>query len=1111
MANTRLATLKFSREIERLTENFTGREWLFEIIDDWLHHSDQRFFILTGEPGVGKSSITARLTQVRPENIAAYHFCTADNVGTITPNTILRSLAAHLGESLPKYGEALANTIKPHQVSVNIHQQVGKVDAGAKVVGVVINHVVASNPEEEMEILLRAPLAALEPPKTPTFILIDSLDEAMTYQGQPTMIHILAKANDLPSWVRFICTTRPAGVVLSYFKPFAPYLLEAESQANVADVERYVAYRLSQATMQKRLQAAPVTHLELTERLILLADGNFLYSKILLNDIEAGQQSLDSLEVLPRSMDEIFHRFLRRFTDEHWNERYQPLLGKLAVAQEPLSETQLSSFTAISPRQVRQHLAVLEQYLDLVPDGSDSKRYRLFHQSLRDYLLSQDRSELFWCDAHEEHQKIGRYYTETYQGNWSDCDLYGLRYLPAHLAGARQLADLRALLLQFSWLHAKLQATNPAALVDDYELLPADRELALVRDALRLSGHVLVGDEAQLAGQMVGRLASYDRPVLTTLVQRARAWLERAWLCPLTPSLTPPGGPLMRTMKGRVGGHAGTVRSLALTPEGRRAITAGNSSNDQTVRIWDLDSGMCLHTLQGQAASGYTPLALDSAGKRAFTAFGDEVRAWDLVSWTQYATLAGAGDLITALAATAGGEYAIIGTASGLVLVWHVAVESFDLASHGEQVFAVAISDDGRWAASVSATLVKVWNLIARQERRTLSIPTGLRGSWSDGHLLWLTGDGSRVLFGDPPKSWNIESGIVTDLMEQPPLGEFLALVPNGQRALVKPQVSDTVLEVWDILRGEKLLELEHRGYVATAALTHDGQCAFSADFEHDLFVWNLSDEVLIQTQMTSGAIVQFEGFTPDGNAALFRLSNGQQEVYSLESSELVPIPGPHNELIQEMSAKAKSQATTRKEVARKLKLRGDAQAQLLLIISVDRRRTVSAFRFGGKAGDYEEPEKPGAADQYGEITLWDLGDEQHLFTQPVTTSLRGHSAPVLSLDMTPDGRTAISAGWGRIVRVWDLEAKSERWALRGHTGLVSAVAITPDARRAASASEDSTLRLWDLENGQLLAAFSGEGWMTGCWLTPEGKTVIAAERAGIDKLKFHVLRLCGA
>jgi len=60
---SRLAAIDFSRDIERLTEGFVGRQWLYDEIDAWLSRAGERFFILTGEPGVGKSAILARLTR----------------------------------------------------------------------------------------------------------------------------------------------------------------------------------------------------------------------------------------------------------------------------------------------------------------------------------------------------------------------------------------------------------------------------------------------------------------------------------------------------------------------------------------------------------------------------------------------------------------------------------------------------------------------------------------------------------------------------------------------------------------------------------------------------------------------------------------------------------------------------------------------------------------------------------------------------------------------------------------------------------------------------------------------------------------------------------------
>ena len=56
---TRLSAIDFTDERARLTKDFTGRQWVFDEIDHWLTEREERFFILTGEPGVGKSAIAS--------------------------------------------------------------------------------------------------------------------------------------------------------------------------------------------------------------------------------------------------------------------------------------------------------------------------------------------------------------------------------------------------------------------------------------------------------------------------------------------------------------------------------------------------------------------------------------------------------------------------------------------------------------------------------------------------------------------------------------------------------------------------------------------------------------------------------------------------------------------------------------------------------------------------------------------------------------------------------------------------------------------------------------------------------------------------------------------
>jgi hypothetical protein len=54
----------------------------------------ERFFIITGEPGIGKTAMAARLTQIY--DLAAYHFCIARRADSINPFLFARSISQQL-------------------------------------------------------------------------------------------------------------------------------------------------------------------------------------------------------------------------------------------------------------------------------------------------------------------------------------------------------------------------------------------------------------------------------------------------------------------------------------------------------------------------------------------------------------------------------------------------------------------------------------------------------------------------------------------------------------------------------------------------------------------------------------------------------------------------------------------------------------------------------------------------------------------------------------------------------------------------------------------------------------------------------------------------------
>jgi hypothetical protein len=100
-------------------------------------------------------------------------------------------------------------------------------------------------------------------------------------------------------------------------------------------------------------------------------------------------------------------------------------------------------------------------------------------------------------------------------------DAYAWRWMAYHLVQAGRKDDLRQLLLNFNWLQAKLEATDPNAVIADYDYLQGEEVLRLIQSAIRLSANALVRDAGQLAGQLIGRLVGNRTPSIRALLNRA--------------------------------------------------------------------------------------------------------------------------------------------------------------------------------------------------------------------------------------------------------------------------------------------------------------------------------------------------------------------------------------------------------------------------------------------------------------------------------------------------------------------------------------------------------------------------------------------------------------
>jgi WD40 repeat protein len=687
--------------------------------------------------------------------------------------------------------------------------------------------------------------------------------------------------------------------------------------------------------------------------------------------------------------------------------------------------------------------AVEVSFRALAPEMQE--RYQALAVLLEDMPAPLPVLETLWNASEAEARRVGRHFVD--------------RSL-AQRDGAQEAIRLHDLQLDY------LRAQYP------------DRDaLSLVHGAVRLSANVISRDPGQFASQVVGRLLPHQGvPAIERFTAKVAEGAPAPWIRPLKPALHPAGASLIRTLEG----DPGVVTCMAVSPDGRRAVSA---SRDRTLKVWDLESGRELRTLKGHSYA-VTGVAVSPDGRRAVSASDDKtLKVWDLETGRELHTLEGHPGPVTALAVSPDGRRAVSASWYDTLKVWDLESgrELRTLKGHSYPVTGVAVSPDGRRAVSASRDrTLKVWDLESGRELRTL-----------EGHSRGVYGvavspDGRRAVSASDDqtvKVWDLESGRELRTLEG--RSDFVlgvAMSPDGRRAVSASW--DYTLKVWDLESGRELRTPEgHASWVYGVAVSPDRRRAVSASFDKTLKVWDLESGREFRTLEGHSGYVTGVAVSPDERRAVSASWDNTLKVWDLETGRALRTLEGHSFTVWgvavspdgQRAVSASSDQTLKVwdlESGRELRtLEGHSDRVTGVAVSPDGRRAVSA-----------------SLDQT--LKVWDLESGRELRT------IEGHSGLVTGVAVSPDGRRAVSASSDKTLKVWDLESGRELRTLEGHSRRVDGVAVSPDGQRAVSASRDKTLKVWDLESGRELRTLEGHsGPVRGVAVSPDGWRAVSASR----------------
>ena len=632
---------------------------------------------------------------------------------------------------------------------------------------------------------------------------------------------------------------------------------------------------------------------------------------------------------------------------------------------------------------------------------------------------------------------------------------------------------------------------------------------------------------------------------------------DRPWLRPLTPSLTPAGEILIRTLSLEDDNFL-FQGIIAITPDGTKMV-----SGSKSLIVWDMKTGTILKTLTGHKS--VNAVVITSDGKQIVSGSTDStIKIWDIETGKNINTLIGHHSSIRAIAITPDGKNIVSASHDTTLKVWDLQTGEClcTCIEHQKSVTVLAIHPDGdKVISGDDDKRLIIWNLKNGQLLRNIKTFEGyLYAIAITNYGFSFTGDEKKILVAtrvrerdNPFEVCNISTGeVLKNLTDETWLGTYIthvAITPHDTKVVAASKDRNQI-KILDLRTGIPLGSFEaHYGqYVTALAITPDGKQVVTGAHK-TIKIWDLT---LIQKKSKIKSItkhnssVQAVAITPDGKQAISGDGNGTIIIWDIDSQKAIEtLPGGYNG-IKSISVTPDGQKFVSTFVSGEgsykgvqiwnfhntKKLFGNCRAEReveTVAITPDSRYIVSGV--------------------HNSIIIWNL-ESQNIFRELYDPDLR----PITSVVITPDGKYIIAGTVGNLLFIWDFKSGYKinviellnEWNGHDSGKSITSIAVTPNSQQLISASSDNSLRLWDIsqgielrkfsihsssvnsvvvtpsgeyaisaddtikvwhiQTGRIVASFSVESSILSCAVTSDGLTIVAGELSG----RVHFLRLEG-
>jgi hypothetical protein len=342
---------EFESLIQEKTKNFQGRNFVFTAINDFITKHDRGYFVVLGDAGMGKSSISAKYVS-KHKNPCYFNI---RSEGRNRPELFLESIRQQL-----------------------------------------IYHYLLQNAEkDDLATLLEKVSQKMTTGKS-LIIVVDALDEVEQEPGD----NLLYLPTTLPDGVYFVLTRRPyilknKRLLVSPGVPYQELDLRDEKymQLSEIDIKDYIRLFLQdpehQGNLQKWIQDRNTTADAFVEQVAVKSQNNFMYLRHLLPAIAKGKYDKDFLELrqLPDGLEEYYeNHWVRMKMDQDPQNMMVILLFILVVIGTPIPCEMIAKIADQDEAEVGQVLDELWYEYLTVQEIQGESCYSIYHASFLEFL-----------------------------------------------------------------------------------------------------------------------------------------------------------------------------------------------------------------------------------------------------------------------------------------------------------------------------------------------------------------------------------------------------------------------------------------------------------------------------------------------------------------------------------------------------------------------------------------------------------------------------------------------------------------------------------------------------------------------------------------------------